>query len=109
MPQMTQDGHFEGKEREAQPPGASYAPAVIRVQMNRSDWGILLLLALIWGGAFFFISVAVREVPPLTYVWLRLGFAAIALWLWSWWRGDKVALPRSVWGSMLLLALLNNA
>ena len=82
---------------------------MIRTVMNRADWAILLSLALIWGGAFFFISVAVRHVPPLTYVWMRLSFAAVALWLWSWWRGDKVALPPSLWGSMLLLALLNNA
>ena len=33
-------------------------------------------LALIWGGAFLFIGVAVRHVEPLTYVWLRLTIAA---------------------------------
>ena len=43
--------------------------------MNRSDWLILSVLAVIWGGAFFFIGVAVRHVPPLTYVWLRLTIA----------------------------------
>ena len=45
--------------------------------MNRRDWLILGVLALIWGGAFFFIGVAVRHVPPLTYVWLRLTIAAV--------------------------------
>ena len=28
-----------------------------------------------------FIKVAVADVDPLTYVWLRLTFAAAALWL----------------------------
>ena len=50
--------------------------------MNRSDWLILLALAVIWGGAFFFIGVAVRHVPPLTYVWLRLTIAAAAMWVY---------------------------
>lgn len=85
-----------------------YSAPMIRTQMNRSDWGLLLALALIWGSAFFFISVAVSSVPPLTYVLLRLAMAAGALWLFLWWTGSQVGLPRQVWGSMLVLALLNN-
>lgn len=85
-----------------------YPAAMIRSQMNRSDWTLLIALALIWGGAFFFISVIVQSVPPLTYVWLRLSIASAALWLFLSWRGERLGLPRSVWGSMLLLALLNN-
>src|SRR5436305_7182459 len=82
---------------------------MIRAQMNRSDWLILGVLALIWGGAFFFIGVAVRHVPPLTYVWLRLTIAASAMWLYLAFRRERLALPRSAWGSIVLLALLNNA
>jgi drug/metabolite transporter (DMT)-like permease len=106
---MARDGQFGGNPADAAAAAPVHVAPMIRTVMNRSDWLILLSLALIWGGAFFFISVAVRDVPPLTYVWLRLTFAAVALWLWAWWRGDLVALPRSIWGSMLLLALLNNA
>ena len=86
-----------------------YAVPMIRTQMNGRDWLILGSLALIWGGAFFFIGVAVRHVPPLTYVWLRLTIAAAAMWLFLRFKGQSVDLPRSVWGSIVLLALLNNA
>jgi drug/metabolite transporter (DMT)-like permease len=86
-----------------------YGKPMIRTLMNRSDWMILGILAVIWGGAFFFIGVAVRHVPPLTYVWLRLTIAAAAMWLFLRFKGQQVGLPRQVWGSMLLLALLNNA
>jgi drug/metabolite transporter (DMT)-like permease len=82
---------------------------MIRSIMNRSDWLILLVLALIWGGAFFFIGVAVRHVHPLTYVWLRLTIGAAGLWAWLAFKGERISLPREVWGSILLLALLNNA
>ncbi len=103
-----QSNSFDGKARDAAHPGTGYPVPMIRNVMNRSDWGILLALAVIWGGAFLFIGVAVREVPPITYVWLRLGIATGALWLFLWWRGIKAMLPPSVWGSMLVLSLLNN-
>lgn len=82
---------------------------MIRAQMNGSDWLIMLVLAVIWGGAFFFIGVAVRHVPPMTYVWLRVTIAAVALWIFVKARGGSLDLPRQVWGSIVLLAVLNNA
>ena len=82
---------------------------MIRSQMNRSDWLILLVLAAIWGGAFLFIGIAVRHVPPLTYVWLRLTIGAAGLWAYLLIRGERMSLPRQAWGAILLLALLNNA
>ena len=95
-----------GRDAPAEPP--AYARPMIRSVMNRSDWAVLAALALIWGSAFFFISVAVREVPTLTYVWLRLSLAAAVLWLFVWWTRQRLALPRGVWGAILLLTLLNN-
>ena len=77
--------------------------------MNGRDWLILGTLALIWGGAFFFIGVAVRHVPPLTYVWLRLSIAAAAMWPFLRFKGQSLGLPRSAWGSICPPRLLNNA
>src|SRR4051812_971873 len=82
---------------------------MIRSQMNGRDWLVLLVLAVIWGGAFFFIGVAVKHVPPLTYVWLRLTIAAGAMWLFLRFKGQSIDLPREAWGSIVLLAVLNNA
>jgi drug/metabolite transporter (DMT)-like permease len=100
---------FDRKLAEAAPLIPAHDPHVIRTTMNRSDWLILIALALIWGGAFFFIGVAVRHVQPLTYVWLRLAIAAAGMWTYVKFRGGHLGLPRQVWGSMLVLALLNNA
>ena len=99
---------FQNKLRDAAERSGGYATPMIRTVMNRSDWIALLLLALIWGAAFFFISVAVREVPPVTYVWTRLSIAAAALWLFFAWQGKRAALPRSIWAAILVLALFNN-
>jgi drug/metabolite transporter (DMT)-like permease len=108
MTKLTHEG-FDSKVRDAPAPPALHTQPMIRSVMNRSDWIILLVLALIWGGAFMFIGVAVRHVHPLTYVWLRLSVAAVAMLLFLKMKGHPLGLPREVWGSMLLLSLLNNA
>ena len=100
---------FDSKPRDARPEPAAYSLPMINSEMTGREWGVLLLLAVIWGGAFLFIGVAVRHVDPLTYVWLRLSLAAGAMWLFLKWKGQKLGLPREVWGSILLLALINNA
>ena len=102
------DNGFDDNRRDDSSNGVTYAAPMIRSVMNRADWATLLALAVIWGGAFFFISVAVREMPPFTYVWLRLSFAALALWAYVWWRGGGSGLPRWAWRSIVLLALINN-
>ena len=80
------DPGFGRKVRDAVPAPVAYAAPMIRSVMNRSDWAILASLALIWGGAFFLIGVAVRHVPPFTYVLLRLTIAAVAMWTMLAWR-----------------------
>lgn len=100
---------FERNPAEAEAVLASDNRPMIRAQMNGSDWLLLVVLALIWGCAFLFIGIAVHHVPPLTYVWLRLTIGAAGLWAWLIVRGRRISLPRQVWGSILFLALLNNA
>jgi drug/metabolite transporter (DMT)-like permease len=100
---------FDRKPRDAAAGRGGYPSTMIHQVMNRREWGILLALAIIWGGAFFFIKIAVTHTPPLTYVLLRLAIAAAGLWIFLRLRGDRLKLPLPVWGAILLLALLNNA
>jgi len=99
---------FDRKAQGAVGAASGYAAPMINNVMNGREWSILLALAVIWGGAFFCIKVAVTHVEPLTYVWLRLTIAAIALWIVLRWQRDRLKLPRQVWGAIILLALLNN-
>lgn len=39
----------------------------------------LVTLALLWGVAFLFVKVAVRDIPPLTLVSARVALAAVIL------------------------------
>ena len=47
--------------------------------MTYRTWIWLFSLAALWGGSFFFAKVAVGELPPLTVVFGRVAFAALAL------------------------------
>jgi drug/metabolite transporter (DMT)-like permease len=100
---------FESKHVDAAAVDKSYPAPMIRSQMNGRDWLVLLFLALLWGGAFFFIGVAVRHVPPLTYVFLRVTIGAAGLWAYLIVKGERIGLPRQAWASILFLAVLNNA
>jgi drug/metabolite transporter (DMT)-like permease len=76
--------------------------------MGMREWLMLITLSLLWGGSFFFVGVAVAELPPLTIVTLRVGLAAITLWIIVLFMG--LSLPRSpnVWMAFLIMGLLNN-
>lgn len=76
--------------------------------MGRTEWIMLGVLALIWGSAFVFIKVAVENFNPLTYVWLRLVIASMALIGIVRLAGHKLSFPPVVWAAVALLALLNN-
>lgn len=70
---------------------------------------LLLALSLLWGGSFFFVAVAVKVLPPLTIVALRVGIAAIALWGFCLLQGVSVPRTPVVWHAFLIMGLVNNA
>ncbi|MBR0960418.1 DMT family transporter [Bradyrhizobium japonicum] len=76
--------------------------------MTFQDWGLLLLLSLLWGGAFFFAAVAVRELPPLTVVVSRTGLAALALAVILRFRGEGWRFRGRALPAFFIMGLLNN-
>jgi drug/metabolite transporter (DMT)-like permease len=82
---------------------------VVNRPMTLAEWGLLILLSFLWGGSFFFVGVAVKELPALTIVVARVGLAAIALAVVV--RMTGTAMPRSprIWWAFAVLGLLNNA
>jgi drug/metabolite transporter (DMT)-like permease len=77
-------------------------------RIDRRDWSLLGLLGVLWGGSFFFNGVALKELPPLTLVFLRVATAATILLplLWVY----RISLPRSFagWKPFFAVALFNN-
>ena len=47
--------------------------------MRTTDWLLLVLLSVLWGATFFFVAVALQDLPPLTLVLARVALAALIL------------------------------
>lgn len=70
---------------------------------------MLFALAAVWGGSFFFVEVALREVGPLTIVLHRVFWAVPALALVLWWKGHLIPRGIKIWGAYGVMGAFNNA
>lgn len=71
-------------------------------------WAELLLLGLIWGAGFLSIKLALGELGFVTLVAHRVTWAALALWLYVWWRGFTLPRDMRTWFAFLVMGVLNN-
>ena len=46
--------------------------ATVNQIMGFQEWGLITILSIPWGGFFFFVGVAVKEMSPLTIVLCRV-------------------------------------
>lgn len=76
--------------------------------MGPREWSLLLILALLWGGSFFFFKILVSAVPPFSVVLGRVGLAALTLNLLLVVRRTTLPLDRTLWLRLFVLGLLNN-
>jgi drug/metabolite transporter (DMT)-like permease len=76
--------------------------------MGGQDWSLLILLSVLWGGAYFFAGLAVKELPPLTVVLARVFLAALALLPLFWYFGHSLPRSFSAWLPFFGMGLLNN-
>lgn len=76
--------------------------------MNKLEWGMLILLSVLWGGSFFFMKVALTDLPTLTIVFNRVFIAALALFVFL--KITNVSLPRGskVWRAFFIMGFINN-
>ncbi|RMC38056.1 DMT family transporter [Paracoccus alkanivorans] len=77
--------------------------------MEAADWAQLLLLSLLWGGSFFLIAISVTGLPVLSIVAIRLGVAAMVLWLIVLATGRRLPRAPGIWAAFLVMGILNNA
>ena len=77
--------------------------------INLTSGLMLLGLATVWGGSFFFAEIALREVPPLTIALHRVFWAVPALIIVVCIKGLKFPRSIKVWFFYLVMGALNNA
>jgi drug/metabolite transporter (DMT)-like permease len=77
-------------------------------RIDARDCSLLAVLSVLWGGSFFFNGAALRELPPLTLVFLRVALGAAMLLPLLRMRG--IGLPKGIaeWKPFFAIGLLNN-
>jgi drug/metabolite transporter (DMT)-like permease len=76
--------------------------------MGLFEWLLLIALAAIWGGSFFFGKVAVAKLPPFTIVLGRVGIAALVLNVIVAATGRRMPGSLKTWGLFMVMGVLNN-
>jgi drug/metabolite transporter (DMT)-like permease len=77
-------------------------------RIDARDWSLLGLLSILWGGSFFFNGFVLKQLPPLTVVFLRVAIAALILLplLFVY----RIRLPKGLsgWRPFFAIGFLNN-
>ena len=79
------------------------------LDLKLTDWLLLILLSFLWGGSFFFMKVAVQELPVFTVVVGRVGLATLLMTGFVYLRGFRLPDSVQMWGSFILLGILRAA
>src|SRR5262245_47899236 len=80
----------------------------IRRQMGARQWLLLLILGVIWGGSFFFNALALKGLPPLSIVALRVAGGTTFLWAALLVLGFRPRRGLRQWRDLMVLAVINN-
>lgn len=80
-----------------------------QLPMGAKEWAMLIALSVLWGGSFFFNGIAVKELPSLTIVLLRVGIAAVTLWAVLMLLNIRMPRAKGLWPAFFGMGLLNNA
>jgi drug/metabolite transporter (DMT)-like permease len=78
-------------------------------RMSAADWGIIMLLSLLWGGAFFMIELGLRGFPPNTLVFLRMALAVPPMLLILKVMGHRLPSDAKSWRQLFILGAINAA
>lgn len=76
--------------------------------MTATDWLLLLVLSVMWGGSFYFTKIAVLEIPPMTLALYRVAIAAATLAVLAHAMGHSLPRDAATWRNLALMAAFNN-
>lgn len=71
------------------------------------EYGLLLLLAALWGASFSFLKLTVASIPPLTAIAWRTAIAGLLLWAIMHRQGIKLPIDGSNWRSFAIVSAVN--
>lgn len=78
-------------------------------RLDGVGWGLIAILSILWGGAFFLIEVGLRSYPPMTLVLMRLALAVPPMWLAMRFMGERLPGEPRIWALLSVVGALNCA
>lgn len=82
------------------------APPQRKNHLDALAVGLLMLCCLFWGGQQVLIKATLPQLPPVFQAWLRLGGAALLVWLWCRFKGIALFTRDGTLGAGLLAGAL---
>ncbi|MEM7774005.1 MAG: DMT family transporter [Pseudomonadota bacterium] len=80
----------------------------IRPASLNIEYGLLGLLAVLWGASYLLIKVAVAEIPPVTLIAARVAIAAGCLFALMVWNGQRLPRDQRTWRMLFIQAVFNS-
>ncbi len=80
----------------------------VNKSMSPLEWGMVIVLSILWGGSFFFNGVAVRELPTFTIVVGRVVLGAATLLVMMRAMGLRMPSGKRIWAAFFGMGFLNN-
>jgi drug/metabolite transporter (DMT)-like permease len=77
-------------------------------QMSLTSWIQLCILSILWGGSFFFVKIALNDLPIFSIVFLRVFIGSLMLLLFISIKNKKLPKNRNIWFHFLVMGVLNN-
>lgn len=83
-------------------------PPTVNRTMTPAEWALLVTLAVLWGGSYFYIAIAIKVLPAFTIVAFRVAVGGALLYVAV--RATGAAMPRdgASWRAYFVMGFLNN-
>jgi drug/metabolite transporter (DMT)-like permease len=78
-------------------------------KLDATGWGLIAILSVLWGGAFFLIEVGLRSYSPNTLVFMRLALAVPPMWIVMRMMGERMPDDLKSWSLLMIVGALNCA
>jgi drug/metabolite transporter (DMT)-like permease len=78
-------------------------------KLDATGWGLIAILTLLWGGAFYMIEVGLRSFPPITLVFIRMAFAVPPMWIAMRFMGERLPTDMRIWALLAVVGAFNCA
>lgn len=78
-------------------------------KLDATGWGLIAILSVLWGGAFFLIEIGLRGFPPSTLVFMRLALAVPPMWIAMRLLGERLPADARSWWLLTVVGTLNCA